>query len=105
MIAEPDFEDAIPMILHEGHFAPFERISSLAEAIDIVHESIGNEAAINRKMAGALWIIGVEANSALGSDRKAGEQDALISLVTAIESAFVGFWLSGHPRDKDGGIV
>ena len=78
-----------------------ERISHLIEATDIVHEAIENDATMDRKMAGALWVIGVEANI-FSKDRTADETDALISLFTAVESALVGFWPVGHPRDKEG---
>ncbi len=101
MMTEPVPEDVVPTILHEGHLPAPERITSLAEAIDIVHESIENDTVINRKMAGALWIIGVETNSAaFDKEWAVSEQDALISLLNAVESALVGFWPVGHPRDK-----
>lgn len=102
MMTEPVPDDAVPTTLHEGHMPAADRISRLIEAIDTVHESIGNDTAINRKMAGALWIIGVEANSALGKPLATEqEEDSLISLMTAVECALVGFWLVGHPKDKD----
>ena len=102
MMTEPVPDDAVPIALHEGHMPAADRINRLIEAIDMVHESIEDDFVINRKMAGALWIIGVEANSAMGSERQPAEQDNLISLVTAVESALVGFWTEGHPRDKEG---
>ena len=105
MMTEPVPDDAVPTILHEGHLPASERISSLTEAIDIVHEAIGEDTVITRKMAGALWIIGVETNSAaFGKEWAVSEQDALISLLNAVESALVGFWPVGHPKDKNGVI-
>ena len=94
-------DDAVPTTLHEGHMPTADRISRLIEAIDMVHESIEDDSVINRKMAGALWTIGVEANS-FSKDRTTEEEDALISLLTAVESTLVGFWTEGHPRDKEG---
>ena len=101
-MAEPVPDDAVPMTLHEGHMPTADQISRLIEAIDTVHESIEENTVINRKMASALWIIGVEANNAMGSERQPAEQDSLISLFTAVEMALVGFWTVGHPRDRKG---
>ncbi len=101
MMTEPAPNDIVPMILHEGHLPTLEQFSKLVEAIGIVHESIENDAMIDRKLAGALWIIGVEANS-FGKDRTTAEDDALMDLRTAVESALVDFWPVGHPRDKEG---
>lgn len=95
-------DDTIVMILHEGHKPASEQIRLLVQAIDTVHEAIEGEAVIDRRLAGALWIIGIEANNALGGDWSPEEQDDLLSLVNAVESALVGFWPIGHPRDKDG---
>lgn len=100
MMAEPVPDDIVPMILHEGHLPTPEQFSRLVEAIDTVHESVENETMIDRKLAGALWIIGVEANS-FGKDRTAAEENALIALLTAVEGALVGFWPVGHPRDNE----
>jgi|GEM_PF-3555977 len=100
MTTEPVPDDAVPTTLHEGYMPTADRINRLIEAIDTVHESIENDMTIDRKMAGALWIIGIEANSALSGQRTGTERDTLIELVTAVESALVGFWTVGHPKDK-----
>jgi len=105
-------DDAVPTILHEGHCPSPEQISRLIEAIDTVHEATENDTVIDKQLAGALWIIGVEANSALGSYWRSEQQDgvqrfdqeSVVELLNAVESALVGFWLIGHPRDKDGVI-
>ena len=90
MMMEPVPDDAVPTTFHEGHVPTSERISNLIEAINIVHEAFESDTTINRKIAGALWIIGVEANS-FGKNRTTDEQDALIALLTAVEGALVGF--------------
>ena len=69
MKTEPVPDDAVPMMLHQGDCPSSERISRLIEAIDTMHEAIENDSAIDKQLAGALWIIGVEANSGLGSHR------------------------------------
>ena len=102
MMTEPVPDDIMPTILHGGALPTSEHFSSLIEAIDIVHTSIENDTMIDRKLAGALWIIGVEANSAMGNERQSAEQDNLVALMTAVESALMGFWTVGHPRDKEG---
>ena len=87
-------------------------MSRLIEAIDMMHEATENDIVIEKQLAGALWIIGVEANSALGSYWKSEHQDgiqqfdeeAVFELLNAVESALVGFWPVGHPRDK-GGVI
>ena len=109
MRTEPVPDDAMAMLLHQGDSPSPERISRLIEAIDTVHEATENETTIDRQLAGALWIIGVEANSGLGnywnSEQQDGikkfNQEAIVDLFNAVESALVGFWPVGHPRDKD----
>jgi len=94
--------DAVVMILHQGHKPDWEQVRLLIEAIDTVHEAMEGETVIDRRLAGALWIIGIESYTALDKDWQPKERDDLISLVNAVESALVGFWPIGHPRDKDG---
>ena len=95
-------DDPVVMILHAGHKPDWKQITRLIETIDTVHEAIEGETIIDRKLAGALWIIGIEANTTFGSDWSPKERDDLISLFNAVESTLVGFWPIGHPRDKDG---
>lgn len=102
MMTEPVPDDIVPTILHGGNLPTPEQFSNLIEAIDIVHEATEGDAMIDRKMAGALWIIGVEANSAMNNERQSVEQDNLVSLMTAVESALMGFWTVDHPRNKEG---
>lgn len=108
MLTEPDFDDAVPLMLHQGNSPALERMSRLVEAIDTVHEAIDtvheaieNETTIDRRIAGALWIIGVEASNALGKGWQPQEEAAIVALWEAVESTLVGFWPVGHPRDKD----
>lgn len=109
MRTEPVPDDAVPMILHEGYCPSPEQISRLIEAIDTVHEATQNDTVIDKHLAGALWIIGVEANSALGNYWSSKQQDgiqqfdqeAVVELLNAVESILVGFWPVGHPRDKE----
>ncbi len=95
-------DDAVVTILHQGHKPDWDQVRRLIEAIDTVHEAVEAETVIERKLAGALWIIGIESYTALDKDWQPKERDDLISLVNAVEMALVGFWTIGHPRDKDG---
>ena len=95
-------DDAVVMILHEGNKPGWEQVRHLVQAIDTVHEAIETETVIERSLAGALWIIGVETSNALSSDWLPEELNDVIALFNAVESALVGFWPIGHPRDKMG---
>ena len=109
MKTEPVPDNIVPTILHEGHCPSPEQIRHLIEAIDIVHEATENNTVMDKQLAGALWIIGVEANSGLGnywsSEQHDGvqkfDENVVVDLLNAVESAFLGFWPVGHPRDKD----
>ena len=94
-------DDAVVMVLHQGHKPDWDQVKCLIEAIDTVHETIEGETIIDRKLAGALWIIGIEANTALDHDWSPEQRDEIISLFNAVEFALVGFWPIGHPRDKE----
>lgn len=95
-------DDAVVTVLHQGHKPDWEQVKRLIEAIDTVHEAVEVETVVERKLAGSLWIIGIEAFTALDKEWQPEERDDLISLLTAVEMALVGFWTIGHPRDKDG---
>ena len=113
MKTEPVPDDAVPMMLHQGDCPSSERISRLIEAIDTMHEAIENDTVMDKQLAGALWIIGVEANSGLGNYWSSEQHDSVqkfdenvvVDLLNAVESAFLGFWLAGHPRDKGGAKI
>jgi len=92
-------DDAVALRLHEGCAPDAFLLRRLIQAIDVIHAAIDEEAVIDRPIAGALWLLGCEASNALGGTRVAKEQDDLIALLTAVESAFVGFWPIGHARD------
>ncbi len=102
MMTEPDLSDAVPLVLYQGDSPTSEKMEHLVEAVDIVHEAIEEEPTVDRKLAGALWIIGVEASNAIGKKWQPQEERDIVALWEAVESALVGFWPVEHPKDKEG---
>ena len=54
LVTESDFDDAVPLMLHQGNSPLPMRLSLLVEAIDTVHEAIENDTGIDRQLVGAL---------------------------------------------------
>ena len=80
-------EDALFIMLHRGYPLDHEQVHRLIEAVDTVHKAIKGEAILDRRLAGAMWTLGVEANRCLQDERLPAEQDDLTALFYALERA------------------
>ena len=84
-------EDAMYMMLHFG-FGPDVGdgpITRLIEAINVVNEATVGP--VDRQLAGSLWLLGVEANTVLGSGAKwsMAYYDRIQKLLETVEAFFM----------------
>ncbi len=81
-------EDAVFIMLHRGYPLDHDQMCCLKEAVDVVHESIEGDTVLDRRLAGAMWTLGVEASSTISAvDMWSTELDDVNALFYAIESA------------------
>lgn len=93
-------EDAVFIMLHIGYQLDHDQVRRLIEAVDTIHEAIERDTVLDRRLAGAMWTLGVEASSAMNRDLSPAELDDITGLFYAIESAIHNYWSIGDPRDK-----
>lgn len=80
-------EDAIFIMLHRGYPLDHDQVQRLVVAVDIVHKAIEWDVAIDRRLAGAMWTLGVEVSRSMQGEWSPAELDDLTDMFYALESA------------------
>jgi len=101
MMTEPVPDNAMAMLLHSGTEPDEQHLGQLMQALRIVSQGLKGQILLNRKLASALWVLGVEASTYLGLESKrikpaeeaaSANVDGLADLMTAVESVFLDDW-------------
>jgi hypothetical protein len=108
MRTEPVPDNAMAMLLHRGTEPSDAHIDPLIEALRIIQRELEGQPLLNRELAAALWILGIEASTCLdltsqedGAWKTDATADKIIDLMTAVESVFWDGWFV-EDRHRDG---
>lgn len=91
---EPILENAMAMVLHLGIEPSDQHIDPLIKAIRVIQEDLKGQPLLDRNLAAALWILGVEASGRLDMN-----SDRIVDLMMAVESVFFDDWFV---QDRNG---
>jgi len=100
MRTEPVPDDAMAMILHGGYEPTDAHIDPLIEALRTIQQGLEGQPLLDRDLAAALWILGIEASMCLnlnspqedGTWKTGAASDKIMDLMTAVESVFWDGW-------------